>query len=180
MESDELVVRARRAYELGRLRRALGASVLVLPLVAVSLLVARDKLPSVVIGALLLVAAVGFRWRGQVLGAAVGPGLRAGLIPLALLVTLRCSAGYSCVLEGCMAHCVRFCGGGGLAAGLLLALYARRRDTDVNRFLLAAGVIAALTGLLGCFLGGVMGAIWMALGEMTAALPAVAWEARRR
>ena len=180
MESDELVARARRAYELGRLRRALRVSAVVLPIVAVSLLVARNALASGVTGAALLAAAVTFRWRGRALGAAVGPGLLAGLIPFALLVTLKCSAGYACMFEGCMTHCVRFCGGGGLAAGLLLAVYARRREDDVNRFLLAGGVVAALTGLLGCFLGGVMGAVWMAVGEMTATLPAVAWELRRR
>jgi hypothetical protein len=180
MESDELARRARRAYELGRLRRALRVGLVVLPLTAVSLLVAHSRLASGLTGAALLVAAVTFRWRGRALGAAVAPGLLAGLIPFALPVLVKCGAGYFCTLEGCMVYCLRFCGGGGLAAGVLLAVAARRRDEDVNRFLLAGGVVAALTGLLGCFLGGVMGAVWMALGEMAATLPAVAWQQHRR
>jgi hypothetical protein len=180
MESDELARRARRAYELGRVRRALGVGLVVLPLTTMSLLVAHNPLASGLTGAALLVATVTFRWRGQALGAAVAPGLLAGLIPFSLLMLIKCSAGYFCMMEGCMVHCLRFCGGGGLAAGLLLAVAARRREEDVNRFLLAAGVVAALTGLLGCFIGGVMGAVWMALGETAATLPAVAWQQHRR
>jgi hypothetical protein len=180
MESAELATRARRVYEIGRVRWALHVVSVVLPLVFMSVLVAKNPLVSFSTGAALLIATVALRWRGQAAGAAVGPGLLAGLIPFALMLTLKCSSGYLCALDGCMAYCVRFCGIGGLASGLLLATYARRRDDSASTFLLAGGVVAALTGLLGCFVGGVMGALWMAIGEMAATLPALAASLRRR
>jgi hypothetical protein len=74
MESDELadrlLTRARRAYELGRLRRAWRVSAVVLPLVALSLLVTRNALASGLTGAALLATTVTFRWRGRALGSA--------------------------------------------------------------------------------------------------------------
>jgi len=49
-----------------------------------------------------------------------------------------------------------------------------------STFLLAGGAIAALTGLLGCFMGGMMGAFWMALGELAGTIPGFAVQLRRR
>jgi hypothetical protein len=79
-----------------------------------------------------------------------------------------------------MSHCVRFCGFGGLAAGALLAARARRHDTHVFAFLGGATLIAALTGLISCFVGGLTGMAWMLLAELAATLPAFALELRRR
>jgi hypothetical protein len=120
------------------------------------------------------------RWRGQTWSAAVRAGLMAGLIPFALLLLLKCGGGAFCSLGGCMEHCARFCGFGGLAAGVLLATRARRHEAHVVQFLAAASVIAALTGLLSCFVGGLTGIAWMLLGELCAMLPAFAFELRRR
>jgi hypothetical protein len=130
-------------------------------------------------GALLLVTATALRWRGRVSTAAVRAGLAAGLIPFALLLTLKCG-GALCMLGDCMTHCARFCGFGGLAAGVLLALRARRHPDDVVEFLVSASAVAALTGLLGCFVGGLTGMAWMLMGELVATVPAFAVELRRR
>jgi hypothetical protein len=181
MESaDTLAARARRAYEGGRLRWALQIGWIVLPLIAISFVAVGASPVSAATGALLLATATLLRWRGQTASAAVRAGLAAGLIPFALLLTLKCGAGAFCALGGCMAHCARFCGFGGLAAGVLLALRARRHAEHVVQFLVAASAIAALTGLLGCFIGGLTGMAWMLLGELAATLPAFAVELRRR
>jgi hypothetical protein len=182
MESadDPLAARARRAYEGGRLRWALQIGWIVLPLVAVSFIAVGGSAVSAATGALLIVAATTMRWRGQTLTAAVRAGLAAGLIPFTLLLTVKCGSGAFCALDGCMAHCARFCAFGGLAAGVLLAARARRHGDRVIEFLVGASVIAALTGIIGCFVGGLTGMAWMVLAELAATLPAFALELRRR
>lgn len=181
MESVEqrLSARARRAYELGRLRWAMRVAWIVLPLVAISFAAVGGSPVSAATGALLLVTATALRWRGHASTAAVRAGLAAGLIPFALLLTLKCG-GALCMLGDCMTHCARFCAFGGLAAGVLLAIRARAHHTHVVEFLAAASTIAALTGLLGCFVGGLTGMAWMLLGELVATLPAFAVELHRR
>lgn len=182
MESadDRLAARARRAYEAGRLRWALQIGWIVLVLIGVSYVAVGGSAVSAATGAALLVTATAMRWRGRTLSAAVRAGLAAGLIPFALLVTLKCGSGMFCALGGCMSHCARFCGFGGLAAGVLLAARARQHDDHVVEFLVGASVVAALTGLMGCFVGGLTGMAWMVVGELFATLPAFALELRRR
>ncbi len=180
MGSAELEARARRAYEAGRLRWALQIGWIVLALVAASALAAGRSPVSAATGAALVVAATALRWRGGTLAASVRAGLAAGLVPFVLLVTLKCGAGLSCALSGCIPHCTRFCALGGLAAGVLLATRARRHEEQVVTFLVGASLIAALTGLLGCFVGGLTGMAWMVVGELAATLPAFAVELRRR
>ena len=55
-----------------------------------------------------------------------------------------------------------------------------QRAHGAAAYLIAGGAVAALTGLLGCFLGGLTGAAWMALGELAATAPVFALELRRR
>jgi hypothetical protein len=74
-----------------------------------------------------------------------------------LLLTLKCSAGRFCALCACMAHCTSSCAFGGLCAEVLLAARARQQREGMAGFLVAASAVAALTGLLGCFVGGVTG-----------------------
>lgn len=180
MESADLAARARRAYEAGRLRWAAQIAWVVLTLVALSFVVAGASAVSAATGALLLATAIALRWRGQAWGAAVRAGLTAGLIPYALLLVFKCGAGWYCAVGGCMEHCVRFCGAGGLAAGLLLATRARAHEDHRTAFLVASSAVAALTGALGCFVGGVTGMLWMIVGELVAAAPAFALPLRRR
>jgi hypothetical protein len=184
MESADLAARARRAYEAGRLRWALQIGWIVVALVAVSFVAASPSAVTAVAGVVLLATVTALRWRGQELTAAVRVGLLAGLIPFALLLTLKCTAAVCCAMGGalgnCMAHCKLFCGFGGLAAGVLLASRAQKVDGSALRFLVAGSAVAALTGLLGCFVGGVMGAMWMIAGELAATAPVFALQLRRR
>lgn len=180
MESAELSARARRAYEIGRWRWALQIAWVVLALVAVSFVFVGRSPATALIGAALLAIAATLRWRGGTASAAVRVGFAAGLMPFALLVALKCGAGAFCSLGVCMAHCTRFCGLGGLAAGVLLAARARGHADRVVEFLVAGSAIAALTGMLGCVVGGLTGVAWMIAGELAATLPAFALELRRR
>ena len=180
MESADLAAQARRAYEAGRLRWAAQIAWVVFALIVVSFVAVGASRVSAATGLALLATTVALRWRGQTWGAAVRSGLVAGLIPYLLLLTFKCSAGLYCALGGCMSHCVRFCGVGGLAAGVLLATRARQHEEHLVEFLVASSAVAALTGLLGCFVGGMTGMVWMLVGELAATLPAFALQLRRR
>jgi len=46
--------------------------------------------------------------------------------------------------------------------------------------MVASSVVAALTGLLACFVGGITGMMWMVVGELAATLPVFALQLRRR
>jgi len=179
MESGEFAARARRAYELGRLQWALRGASGTLLLVTASVLFGGNMLLRLVVGAALLLTVTFCLWRGQMLATAVRPGLLAGLFPFGLLLTMRCAAGHFCEIADC-GHWMAFCGAGGLVAGVLLAAHAWHLRDGALTFLIAGSTIAALTGLLGCFAGGIMGAVWMAFGEMAATLPAFAHKLHRR
>jgi hypothetical protein len=180
MESGELMARAERAYEVGRLRWALQIGWIVLALVGVSFVCVGVSSISAATGALLLATTTALRWRGRTFSAAVRAGLLAGLIPFTLLLVLKSGSGVFCSLGGCMEHCIRYCGIGGLTAGLLLAVRARRHEDQLVGFLVAGGVVAALTGLLGCFVGGLTGMVWMIVGELAATVPVFAVQLARR
>ena len=180
MESADLAARARRAYEAGRWRWALQIAWVVLVLVAASFAVAGASATCALIGATLLLAATALRWRGGSASAAVRAGLAAGLVPFALLLVLKCGAHAFCSFGVCMTHCAHFCAFGGLAAGVLLAARAHRRDAGIVEFLVAGSAVAALTGMLGCFVGGLGGIAWMIAGELAATLPAFALGRLRR
>ncbi len=75
----ELISRARRAYEWGRLRVAFRIAWFVVPLIVVSLVACSVPARTIATGVLLLVVAVGMRWRGGVPGQAVQLGILAGL-----------------------------------------------------------------------------------------------------
>jgi hypothetical protein len=180
MESVELATRARRAYELGRLRWAMRIGWVVLGLLVLSFAVAGRSPITAATGVVLWATATVLRWRGRTLGAAVRAGLTAGLIPFGLLIVLKSTAGLFCAFGGCLPHCTGFCGVGGLLAGLLLSARARHVEDRPALFLLAASAVAALTGLLGCFVGGLVGVAWMMVGELGATVPAWALQLRRR
>lgn len=179
MESADLAARARRAYEVGRLGWAAQIAWVVATLVLISFATVGPSRISAMTGVLLLVTTAVLRWRGGALRAAVRTGLLAGLIPFALLLFLKGGSAYLCSLGTCMGHCTTFCGISGLIAGLLITNRARQLDSHVSQFLVAATAVAALTGLLGCFVGGLVGAAWMIVGEVAATVPVFALPLRR-
>ena len=171
MEASEraLVARARRAYEWGRLRRALRVSASIGPLVLVSLLVCAVPGKTLAIGALLLLAASGMLWRGGIYAEAVGPGIAAGLGALAapLLATMLAALAGS-PPDSILA--VAYFAGGAVTGGAV-GIRAFGAERQQGRFLLSAALVAGLTGSLGCVMGGAGGIVGMALGLVAATTP---------
>ncbi len=174
--------RARRAYEIARLRRGLLHA---MPLGAVVFAVALGGYragATFPLGALLYASAVLFLWRGQQLGEGVFPGAIAGLVPLTLAFCAK-SYGHVCTGSACVSLCVPACVLGGMLAGSVITFVARRRsapDSSRTTFFLAASAVALLTGALGCSCVGFGGVIGLFGGLAVPFLAQLAHGFRRR
>ncbi|HKY33396.1 MAG TPA: hypothetical protein VJV23_12725 [Candidatus Polarisedimenticolia bacterium] len=168
-----LARRARRAYEIGRLRFAVGRAWPV-PVVGAAACTgcgpAGETLAALAALALL---AVGLRWRGGVAGSGVNPGLLAGLLPLALPMGVVRLGGF-CPGGSGLAVCLAACAAGGLLASLLLGWRALSLDAGRPLFLICSGAVAACAGAAGCAVAGMPGIAAMAAGLAAGAAPAVA------
>lgn len=164
------VDRARRAYELGRLRAAMRVALYVTPMTLLSLVGCARPGLNAVMGVALLAIAVGLLWRGQAYARAVSAGLVAGAAPLLIPMFVR-SSGHCCIGGACWMVCMEACIGGGFIAGGVIGLRARSQRTSRGAFFVAALVVAALAGSLGCFMGGVAGVIGMGAGMLASGAP---------
>jgi len=174
MELSEatLTLRARRAYEQGRLQAALWRALPLVPLVAWSLGWCRYPTLAAFCGTALITLTVALGWRGQLWGRAVAPGLAAGLAPLVLPWLMR-GASDVCVGEMCCSLCLVGCVSGGLAAGLLLGRRAAALPEGRGAFLAAAGALALLAGAPACAFAGVVGLAGLLLGFAAGSAPAL-------
>ena len=172
-----LSARARRAYEVGRLRTALPAVAFAVPMVALSVALCGRPTASAGGGIALVAALLAAAWRGQPFARGARAGLLGGLGPLLLP----------------MATCFHLCAGGvcllaptacvvaALLGGAALGLYARHRipgGPDAGGYLLAALGVAALVGSLGCVIAGVSGIVGMVVGLVIGTVPVLWWPAR--
>lgn len=153
---EQLARRARRSYELGRLRLAITAMLPLVPLLA--LLYAWGHRPTVlVLGLPLLAVCIGLWVYGKGLQHAVRPGLLGGALPIAAaVVSTQCSGGSA----SCAHWCFISCASAGVVVGAWLSVAIFRRYPA--RVGIAAVAIAALTSALGCMpigLGTLLGAI---------------------
>lgn len=164
-----LEARAFRAYQLGRLRYGLRRSWLPLPLVAISAGGCSDPWCCFALGAALFAALVYFGWQGRAYDRAVVPGATAGLAAFAVPIVGE----WLGVCSGVPAPmCLLLCLAGGALAGGALGARAGRLEQDRERFLLAAAVIAGLTGSLGSLTSGLAGVAGMVVGLALATPPA--------
>lgn len=169
--------KARRVYELSRLRHALGLSIPVLLVGAmVAALVHEVSLP-LILGLLLYLASVTLLWWGGSPGRSVLPGVVYGLLPLTGSVIAKLHH-HVCMGFDCYSTCMLYCLSGGVVAGLLVARLALRSQTPVAVFLSAAAT-ALLTGAIGGSCVGVHGVVGMAFGIGLGAIP-LAWRALAR
>lgn len=172
-----LSARARRAYEMGRLRSALPSLALAVPMVGLSIVLCDRPTASAGCGLALAAVLLAAAWRGQPFARGARAGLVAGLGPLLLP----------------MATCFHLCAGGvcllaptacvvaALAGGAALGLYARHRlpgGPDAGGYLSAAMAVAALVGSLGCVIAGVSGIVGMVAGLAIGTVPVLWWPAR--
>lgn len=161
--------RARRVYETALLRRAIWRSWPVPVLAVLAARLGTSEIWVAVLAVTLLFATVGFLWRGGAYGHGVAPGLVAGGAPLVLP-----SLAYSCAVAcsaSCSLWCSIFCVAGGILAGALVGFRAVRFGEGWSRFLCSGAVIAAITGAMGCLLGGFIGVTGMAAGFVLGAAP---------
>jgi hypothetical protein len=167
-----LLGRARRAYEVGRLRASLPTVALVGPMVGLSILLCGRYAASACSGVALAAVLAAAAWRGQQFARGARAGLVAGLGPLLLplALSLHMCAGGVCLLAPTI------CIAGGLVGGAAVGVRARGR-ADAGYLALALSV-AALTGSMGCLIAGASGVLGMAAGMAAGAAPALWWRAR--
>jgi hypothetical protein len=167
--SAALKERARRAYERGRVRYAVWAALPTAIVALVGGLMGEPAGLAALTGALLYGVAVFCYYRGQHVAKGVLPGIAAGAIPFVAVHAARASEHY-CSSSECTSYCLPACVVGGIAAGLLIAYFARAsRPARVSW--VSAGVVASLTGALGCVCIGVGGILALLGGLLLGAAP---------
>ena len=170
MEATDLRTRCKDAYERGRLELGVRAAWPVLPIAALSLLLAHRPSVTLATSALLTVLAVSLGARGLAYGRAVLPGFLAGAAPLLLPMLLR-SSGHCCIGGSCWQVCMLGCIGGGFVAGISLGMATASQPDDRGAFLLSATAVAGLVGMQGCAVSGVSGVIGMVLAMLLTSVP---------
>ncbi|MCB9676241.1 MAG: hypothetical protein H6737_14055 [Alphaproteobacteria bacterium] len=162
MERSDLERRALRAYERGRLRRALPWGLWAVGFtVAAAAVGAPFALP---LGTLLAAWLVGFQWRGGELARGVVPGLAAGSIAFLAPVAWACQSG-ACT-SACTTTCTAMAVASGGVGGLLL--WNRVGSTSA----VSALLVAATAGAMGCLALGTSGLVGVA-AVVVAGAPAV-------
>jgi hypothetical protein len=163
-----LETRARRAYELGRLRSSLRLAPFVLAAGTAAIAAGRPAVLTCTLCGLLLALVAVLSWRGGPMGRAVTPGLVAGSAALAMPL-LMATVGHACFGPACMRLGLPACIAGGALAGVVIARTAARQPE--LSFIAAAVGIAALTGTLGCTIAGAAGVAGMIAGAVFAGAP---------
>lgn len=166
---DEFRPRARRAYEWGRLWRASIKAWPAVLLTAISCWLCHEAGLSVVIGAVLFALTTGLIWYGRVAAQAASAGMKAGMAAFVIPV----AAFHSYFVPYCSTLTAMWIinSGCGLGVGVLLSIESARLQTQRNVFLLSAGAVATLSGMLGCVLFGPMGLAGIAVGVLLATAP---------
>jgi hypothetical protein len=176
--SEMTIDRARRAFERGRMRWALGVGAYVVPMAVVSVVACGRPWVSAANGLLLWALCALGRWRGGRFAAPIGWGLAAGAAALALPLLFH-AHGLPCADGACCRGSIPYCWGGGALAGLVVALRAISIREGRASFLVYGCTVAALAGSLGCVVGGLMGLGGLAAGLLLGSAPVVAWGALR-
>ena len=158
---EEILGRARRAYERARLEKALRTAALVGPLVLLSFGGCTQRAATLAAAGALALLTTALVWHGGPPGRAVIPGFFAGAVALAFPL-LACPVCARAGVAGTMP--LAACVAGGLASGALVASFAARLREGRASFVVAAGAVAALAGSLGCAIAGLGGVAAMALG----------------
>jgi hypothetical protein len=170
MAPNELFERARRAYEWSRLRRALPAALWVAPMMAATLAIGGPQTPlRIAAGVALTLLLVVLAWRGGAAARAIGPGLVAGLAPLALPLITRSM--HLCGVHGCLMLCLPACIVGGVVGGIVVALAVRHVSEGRVTFTLATAAVAMLCGAMGCLVAGFGGLLGMLIAVATLPVP---------
>lgn len=177
IDLELLEQRARRRYELGRLRRAALGALPLLPLLIGALCLTQRPSSTLGFGLAALGATLLLLWYGRGPQRAVLPGVAAGFVPLAL--SLCANQIHHCGSHGCSSFCAPACTLGGTIAGLVVMHVARRRGLGLG-FLLAASAVALLTGAMGCTCVGYSGVLGLGVGYVLGLAPGLLRSRRAR
>lgn len=169
IDPNAAYLRAERAYEFARARRAAAFSIPLFGFALLTLMFGARPLTATCVGLFLSLASGLFLWRGQALGRSVGPGVLAGVVPLGLALAAR-SYGHLCTESGCVSLCIPACTLGGLVAGLFIAQRSRHAPSR-GRFVVGASLLALLVGTLGCSCVGYGGVVGLGGGLLATLLP---------
>jgi hypothetical protein len=164
-----LKLRARRAYELGRLRWSLRFAPGVIAAAAAAVAAGRPAPVSCAFAAVLLPLVVALAYAGGSVGRAVIPGLESGAAALAMPLLVG-TLGRACFGPACMFLCLPACVVGGALAGAFIARQAAREEREPG-FVLAALAVAGLTGAMGCTMAGLAGVGGMLAGVVLGGAP---------
>ena len=163
--------RTRWRYEWSRARRAvLGFSPSAILVAGATALAARPA-PTLGFGVSLFIVGATLLWLGRDLKYSVLPGIGAGIVPLTF-ATCANRMEHVCLDGSCASVCLPACVIGGLGAGLVSSLIARRGGRSWGVWM-ASSATALLTGAMGCVCIGAAGVIGLALGYSVGSLPLV-------
>jgi len=165
---DEFMVRARRAYEWGRLRHALARGWPAVLMTAASSGICHEPGKSIAIGAVLFALATGLVWYGRAAAQAADAGMNAGLAAFALTV-----GAFHLHAHPSHAEVLIINGSTGLAVGLWLSVESARQATHRDLFLLFSTAVATLCGMLACIVFGQIGLAGMVVGAFASSAPVV-------
>lgn len=167
---QQLARRARRAYELGRLRHALGRAWTVVAIVAVAAILG-SPITALTLGIPLTLLSIGLHYVGCGYDRAVQFGWRAGLAPM--LIALTVWRGQGCTTPA-SPSCAQLCLGGSLVIGVWLG--ARMHQAGRLSPTLAAVAIAGLTASMACAALGVGTLTGALLGLALGVGPGWVWQ----
>ncbi len=177
-EQSLLRGKAKRAYEWGRWRHALGGSIPTLLVGGMVAALVREVSWPLILGLALYLASVLLLWFGRSPGRSVLPGVVYGLLPLTGGVIAKLH-GHVCTGLSCYSTCMLYCVGGGIVAGVLVGRLAAKSDSPAAVFMSAAAT-ALLTGAIGSSCVGVHGIVGMAAGIGLGSIPLAFRSAGRR
>ncbi len=172
-----LARRARFAYEASRLRRAILRAWPIPVAAWLAVRLGATQLHALSLAIPLAIAAIALVWKGGAAGRAVAPGLAAGTAPL-ILPGLAMSCATACSAS-CVTWCAFSCVGAGILAGAVIGFRTARSAGGDWTFAVAAAAIAATTGAMGCFVGGISGVIGMVIGLAAGVIPVLVLVPRR-
>jgi hypothetical protein len=159
---------AERAYERGRMKRALPFAIA--PLLIAGIAIAGGADPAMATPWLLslAIAVVFFAWRGRALQRAIAPGLLVGATPL---IPVAFSQTHMCTGSVCLSLCGPLCLIGGAAAGIWAGRRIALASGERTTVLLGVVALVALTAPLSCLPLGIGGLSGLAVGLAVGGVP---------
>jgi len=163
-----LKVRARRAYEAGRLARTPLVTWPAAVATVLSYVLCHHPVLSLTFGLFLIGATTSMLCIGGWQQRAARAGIEAGMLAFSIPF-----AGFYLDLHeliGLSGAIVVLTSGGGFIGGLIIGLRSRQAP-EKNRFLLAGAAVTTLAGLLGCLFFGYFGIVALLIGVLLATAP---------